>query len=275
MTEYDGRRDGFESYTAAIAAQRAALLTERCPQARRVEVIGQCELYLGDCMEVMPALGAVESVVTDPPYGISMARGVRGGGVDGFGKKVKRQPKEYAGSWDGARPPAALFDLLRSISALQIIWGGNYFADLLPVSQKWLWWDKLQTMPSYSDGEMAWTSLPGTSTKKFVYNGSGLMAEEKDRQHPTQKPVELMRWCLTLLSGGGVVLDPFMGSGTTGVACAKAGRSFIGIEIDEGYFNIACERIRQAYRQPDMFVAPAPVKPAEQAGFSFDDGGGS
>lgn len=238
---------------------------------KRKEVIGNCTLYLGDCMEVMPAIGRVDSVITDPPYGISMDRGVRGGGVDGFGKGIKRTPKAYAGEWDRNRPDGALFRRMLAISSVQIIWGGNYFSDLLPMSQKWLWWDKLQTMPSYSDGELAWTSLPGSSTKKFVYNGSGLMAREKDRRHPTQKPVEVMRWCLTFLSGGGIVLDPFMGSGTTGVACAMARRGFVGVEIDAGYFEIACDRIRQAYAQPDMFVAPAPAPKPHQAGFTFGE----
>lgn len=143
---------------------------------------------------------------------------------------------------------------------LHIIWGGNYFSDCLPVSQKWLWWDKLQTMPTYSDGELAWTSLPGTSTKKFVYNGSGLMAREQERWHPTQKPVELALWCLGFLPDAQTILDPFMGSGTTGVACVKLGRKFIGIEIEPKYFEIACRRIEDAYRQGDMF-RPEPKKP--------------
>ena len=234
---------------------------------KRKEVIGDCTLYLGDCMDVMPTLQKVDAVVTDPPYGIAMARGVRGGGVDGFGKGVRRSPKEYAGDWDKDRPSKALFDCLLAVSDLHIIWGGNYFSDLLPMSQKWLWWDKLQTMPTYSDGELAWTSLSGTSTKKFVYNGSGLLAKEKERQHPTQKPVEVMRWCLGFLPQAQVILDPFMGSGTTGVACVRGGRRFIGVEISDGYFEVACERIRTAYQQPDMFVAPsAKLQPPQQFG---------
>jgi DNA modification methylase len=144
-----------------------------------------------------------------------------------------------------------------------VIWGGNYFSDFLPVSKKWLWWDKLQTMPSYSDGELAWTSLDGSSTKKFVYNGSGLLAREQDREHPTQKPVELMKWCLGLAPEARFILDPFMGSGTTGVACAKLKRIFTGIEIDPNFFDIACKRIEQAYAQPDMFVEQTKVAPTQ------------
>ena len=91
MTDYDGRRDGFESYNEAIAAQRAALLIERCPAARRVEVIGQCELYLGDCMGVLPALGKVDAVVSDPPYGIAFSHGAGGDGIGGGAIRVQVQ----------------------------------------------------------------------------------------------------------------------------------------------------------------------------------------
>jgi DNA modification methylase len=264
---YNPADDARKSYDAAIEAKRQrgdAHDWEGRPW-KRMERIGDCTLYLGDCLGVLPALGRVDAVVTDPPYGIAMARGVRGGGVDGFGKGVKRTPKHYTGDWDKDRPGKELFEALLAVSDAHIIWGGNYFADLLPMSQKWLWWDKLQTMPSYSDGELAWTSLPGASTKKFVYNGSGLMAREKERQHPTQKPVELLRWCLGFLPNAGLICDPFMGSGTTGVACAKLGRRFIGVEVDEGYFEIACERIRMAYAQPDMFVEARAPEPKQEA----------
>lgn len=231
----------------------------------REEIIGSARLILGDCRDVLPTLGGVSAVVTDPPYGIGMDRGVRGCGYDGFGLGKRRQPKRYAGAWDGDRPSAETFALILGAAKTHIIWGGNYFSDLLPMSQKWLWWDKLQTMPTYSDGELAWTSMPGTSTKKFVYNGSGLHAKEKDREHPTQKPVALMDWCIGLLPQANVILDPFMGSGTTGVACMKLGRSFIGVELDPHHFDTACRRIEAAQRQTDMFVQasrePAPITP--------------
>lgn len=230
---------------------------------RKEVTIGNCRLLLGDSAKILPALEKVSGCLTDPPYGIHQARGMGGGGFDGFGNGKKRTPKEYAGDWDDARPSAALFDLVLRSASRHIIWGGNYFADRLPVSQKWLWWDKLQTMPSYSDGELAWTSLSGTSTKKFVYNGSGLLAKEKGREHPTQKPIELMKWCLGFLPDGAVI-DPFAGSGSTGVACVKTGRAFIGIEIDPDYFAIMCRRVETATREPDMFVqrSPEPVQEA-------------
>lgn len=261
MSEYDAQADGAGSYLAAIEAKREKALAA----IKREVVIGDCRLLLGDCTEILRAVGKVSALITDPPFGIKMDRGAGGGGYDGFGKGIKRTPRTYAGGWDGDRPSRETFSLLLESAQRHIIWGGNYFSDFLPVSQKWLWWDKLQTMPSYSDGELAWTSLDGASTKKFVYNGSGLHAKEQDRQHPTQKPVELMRWCLGFVKDAQTILDPFMGSGTTGVACAKEGRSFIGIEIDEGYFDIACSRIEKAYAQPDMFIearAPEPVQEA-------------
>jgi DNA modification methylase len=221
----------------------------------RVEHIGRATLYLGDCRDILPTLPKVDAVVTDPPYGINMDKGTRGCGYDGFGQGKKRTPRTYAGGWDGSRPDAELFGLILRAASAHIIWGGNYFSDLLPVSQKWLWWDKLQTMPTYSDGELAWTSLPGTSTKKFVYNGSCLLAREQERVHPTQKPVQLMKWCVGFTTGS--VLDPFMGSGTTGVACSEMGREFTGIERDPAYFDIACKRIEDAQRQGDFFVEAA------------------
>ena len=232
-------------------------------KAKRVEVLAEGVVcILGDSLEVLPTLGRFDAVVTDPPYGIDMDGGVRGGGYDGFGVGKKRTPKGYAGAWDGMRPAPEVFAYMLAAADKHVIWGGNYFSDLLPMSKKWLWWDKLQTMPSYSDGELAWTSLEGASTKKFVYNGSGLMAKEKDRQHPTQKPVELIKWCLGFIPDAQTILDPFMGSGTTGVAAVKLGRRFTGIEIDESYFSIACRRIEAALKQPDFFIDPP--KPMKQ-----------
>ncbi len=224
----------------------------------RVETIGDCTLYNGDCLEVMPTLGRVDAVVTDPPYGIGAANGASGGGTDASGR-YKRKPRQYEGAWDDERPDVAIFHQMLAMSDEQIIWGGNYFADILPCSGRWLFWDKLNSMPTYSDGEMAWTSLAGSVVKKFTRCNNG-QASNRDGQrvHPTQKPVDVMQWCLTFIPKARTILDPFAGSGTTGVACAKVGRAFIGIERDPSYFDIACRRIEQAYAQADMFVA-APV----------------
>ena len=136
---------------------------------------------------------------------------------------------------------------------------------MLPPQGKWLWWDKCQTMPTYGDGELAWTNLNGVAPKKFVYSNNGLMAKEKGREHPTQKPVQLMKWCLGFLPDAQTILDPYCGSGSTGVAAVQMGRDFIGIERDERYFDIAVRRIEQAQLQTDLFIAPAPKSKAEPA----------
>ena len=109
----------------------------------------------------------------------------------------------------------------------------------------------------FSDGELAWTSRDG-ALREFVRCPKAM-----DKEHPTQKPVALMRWCIEFFPLAGTILDPFMGSGTTGVACAKLGRKFIGIEIEPKYFDIACKRIEEAYRQPDLFIEP-PAKAMQE-----------
>jgi DNA modification methylase len=218
-----------------------------------MQQIGDCALYQGDCLEIMPTLGKFDAVVTDPPYGI---------GRDGKPASTSRHGgfKFYESrGWDTERPGRAAFDLMRAVSAAQIIWGGNYFADLLPPSSRWLMWDKGQRI-CQSDGELAYTSQ-NAAVRIFTLNRASLASD--GAEHPTQKPVALMKWCLGFLSDAETILDPFMGSGTTGVACVKLGRKFTGIELDARYFDIACKRIEEAYAQPDMFV-PAPEKPVQE-----------
>ena len=215
----------------------------------RIERIGDATLYLGDCRDILPTLGKVDAVVTDPPYGI----GEDGGRFRGRkGQNIRVLPK---GHWDQSTPDAAVFEAILGCSKDQIIWGGNYFADKLPPSKGWLYWQKLMG-GDFSDGELAWTSRD-KALREFTKCPKGQGAE-----HPTQKPVELMKWCLEFLPDAHTILDPYMGSGTTGVACVKLGRCFIGIEISADYFDIACRRIEQAYKQPDMFIAPP--TPAKQ-----------
>lgn len=229
----------------------------------REERIGGQRLILGDCLAVMPLLGKVDAVVTDPPYGIGRDCGMGLGGASYLKNPVGQVRRRYAGQWDDARPDAAVFSAMISAAGSHIVWGGQFFADLLPPRGKWLWWDKCQTMPSYGDGELAWTTLPGDAPKKFVYSNNGLQAKEKGRVHPTQKPVALMEWCLGFLPDAKTILDPFMGSGTTLVACQKLGRAGIGIEIDPDYFAITCKRVDEAARQPDFFTQPA-AKPVQE-----------
>jgi DNA modification methylase len=223
---------------------------------RKEVTIGDCRLILGDCLEVLPLLGKVDAVVTDPPYGIGFAA----------------QPTRYQRAngmerrdWDNSAPHEAV-KLAVARAGHSIIWGGNYFA--LPPSRGWLVWSKQGNAPSMADLEMAWTSIDmnARSFEKSVKSAS-LEKNLQDAAHPSQKPVGLMEWSLGFLPEAETILDPFMGSGTTGVACAKLGRKFIGIEIDEGYFDIACERISKAYAQPDFFVAPRSPEPKQEALF--------
>jgi len=223
----------------------------------RVEQIGDCTLYNGDCIEVMPGLGKVDAVVTDPPYGIG-----RDGQKMTTGGNGGRKAYEFKG-WDAERPPAEVFSHLIAASRWQVIWGGNYFADLLPPAAGWLVWDKGQRI-NQSDGELAYSNQGG-ALRIFEKNRVALLTE--GAEHPTQKPVSVMLRSVKHVRGAQTILDPFMGSGTTGVACAKLGRKFIGIEIDPDYFDIACKRIEDAYKQPDLFVEPPP-KP-EQQGFDL------
>jgi DNA modification methylase len=207
----------------------------------RREVLAEgVELYLGNCLEVLPTLGHFDLILTDPPYGIGIASNP---------VRQRHERKE----WDASAPDRTAFDIIRAASKEQIIWGGNYFE--LPPSQCFLVWDKVQPENfSLAMCEQAWASFQRPA-KMYQRRVVGY-----DKQHPTQKPVELMEWCLTFVPG--TVCDPYMGSGTTGVACVKQGRPFVGIEIDEAYFDVACRRIEAAMKQPDMFIVPP--KPAEQ-----------
>ncbi len=219
----------------------------------RKEVIGDCTLYLGDCYKVLSSIEGVGALVTDPPYGINYKRG--SGGRSIHSKGSKRNDVAVVGD-DKPFDPAPFMNF-PSIT----LWGSNNYARHLPRGQ-WLAWNKLgdhQPWDDFCDVEFAWRNHAGAD-KIFSLMWKGLCqygAGEK-RWHPTQKPIPLMEWCVDM-AGPGIVLDPFMGSGTTGVACVKLGRKFVGIEIDEGYFDIACKRIREAYAQPDFFVEqPAP-----------------
>lgn len=214
----------------------------------RVEQIGDCTLYLGDCMDIMPTLGRVDAVVTDPPYGIGESN------EKNMSRGTLAAPRDYGHyEWDKAPPAQEVIDLMRAISKHQIIFGGNYFH--LPPTSCWLVWDKQNGDNDFADCELAWTNLK-RAVRRIYWRWNGMIRKGNDvREHPTQKPEGVMSWCLTHIPTAQTILDPFMGSGTTGVACVKAGRKFIGIEREPSYFDIACRRIEEAYMQPDMFVA--------------------
>jgi DNA modification methylase len=213
------------------------------------------ELWLGDCREILPTLGKVDAVVTDPPYGIG-----RDGQNKTTGGNGGRKAYEFKG-WDQSRPAPEVFDLIRSASDNQVIWGGNYFADLLPAAGKWLVWDKGQRI-NQSDGELAYTSQNG-ALRIFTQNRVALLIE--GAEHPTQKPIEVMVWSVRQFPDAQTILDPFMGSGTTGVACVQLGRKFIGIELDPGYFDIACRRISDELKRPRLDLGEPIAKPVQEA----------
>lgn len=218
----------------------------------RKETIGQATLYLADCREVLPLLAPVSAVITDPPYGILNLAGDVAGGV------VRKSPRQQGSGtlknrllntsdvrWDIA-PDADVFALLRSLSKVQIIWGGNYFP--LPPARGMLVWDKDQPWENFSQVEIAWTNL---SRPAGIFRESATRGTP-GKEHPTQKPISLMRWCVAMTEGD--VLDPYMGSGTTGAAAVGMGRDFIGIEIHEPYFDIACQRVEDAQRQARLIA---------------------
>jgi len=239
--------------------------------SQRIEHIGDATLILGGCIEVLPTLGKVDAVVTDPPYGINFrwcnaSRGGRARGLSWGATPNNRQPE-----WQNMHGDEKPFDPTPFLQFHQIIlWGGNNYEGL-PAARCWLVWDKRRNTTSdhHGDAELAWTNLDSViRVHRQIWRGVVREGEENvangAKQHPTQKPVALMRWCVEMTEG--IVLDPFMGSGTTGVACAKMGRKFIGIEIDPRYFDIACRRIEEAYRQKDLFIEPPARVPAKQEG---------
>ncbi len=201
--------------------------------------IGLAELWLGDCREIAPGLDRPAAVISDPPYGLGdkMKGGTWGA--------TATCPDMLA--WDQTPPPETFLADLCGMSARVVLWGGQYFA--LPPNRCWFMWRKINAVPTMADFEMAWTNLDRPA--KCWHGNVGRV----EHGHPTEKPVPLMRWCIeqATVPPGGTILDPYMGSGSTGVAAMQMRHPFIGIEIEPRYFNIACRRIEEAQRQGDMF----------------------
>ena len=216
---------------------------------RAERTIGDARLILADCRDVLPTLSGVDAVVTDPPYGIGEAAG----------KNANRSnlaiARDYGcATWDDAPVPADLMAMVHASARYRIIFGGNYYP--CEPSSCWLVWDKLNGNTDFADCELAWTNLPKAVRRiRYLWNGMMRANGEPRGDHPMQKPVGVMSWVIQQLPDDAqTILDPFMGSGTTGVACARMGRRFIGIEIEPRYFEIACRRIEDAYRQTDLFI---------------------
>ena len=204
---------------------------------------GTVKLYLGDCLTVLPHVKA-DCVVTDPPYGIKADRGQRNRANKQHGAALAPSKDYGESNWDTGRPPRAFFDAMRASSKEQVIFGGNYFADLLPPSRSWIVWDKDNGTNDYADFELAWTSH-NRAARKVRWRWHGMLQEpghpRDTRVHPTQKPLGLMRWVIeNYTAEGDTVLDPMMGSGTTIEAAIRLGRKAIGIELDPHYFWDLC-----------------------------------
>lgn len=222
----------------------------------RKEVIGDATLYLGDCRKVLPTLGRVDAIVTDPPYGIALntdnrrftgGHATKGNGVGSAGGRP------ITGD---ARPFDPSF--LAALPGDKIIWGWNNYPDKLPRGACLVWLKRNDAAfgSFLSDAELAWFSRGhGVYCVRDLSNN----AIAGERVHPSQKPVSLMEWCLGFVPKARTVLDPYMGSGSTGVACVRAGKRFVGVEIDSGYFDAACRRLDEAVRQPSLTLEAPPV----------------
>jgi site-specific DNA-methyltransferase (adenine-specific)/modification methylase len=210
---------------------------------KRKEVIGDATLYLGDCLQIMPTLGKVDAVVTDPPFGV-------GNFVQNTGN-IRGEKVE----WNNNTPNKKVFDVIKNISTHRIIWGANYF-NCFEENGGAIVWIKNQPMPNFSKCEIASCShLKKTEVFNITWTN---FVNTKESNHPCERPSSLYEMCINYLPYSETILDPFMGSGTTGVACANLGRKFIGVELEERYFDIACKRIDQAQRQGKLFSPPKP-----------------
>lgn len=225
----------------------------------RIETIAEgVTLHLGDCREILPTLGKIDAVITDPPYGVNLntRNAARERGFRPYDKKAR------ALDFDPVVGDQSKFDPSQLIGfPAVILWGANNYADELPISHCWLSWDKKCGKAADSDigdCELAWTKgLPFKTVRAFRHMWAGFQRDSEvgeKHQHPTQKPVALMKWCLGFFPRAETILDPYMGSGTTGVAAVQLGRRFIGIEVEPRYFDIACKRISEATRQHDLFI---------------------
>lgn len=220
-------------------------------------IIGDATLYLGDCMDILPTLDKVDAVITDPPYGIGESSKKvlsRQRKKNGESKALADQRDYGAFDWDQNPPDKDLIDAITEKATWSALFGGNYFH--LPPTTCWLVWDKLNGDNDFADCELAWTNWP-KAVRRIQWRWNGMIRQgNEERYHPTQKPLGVMKWVIDLCPKAETILDPFMGSGTTGIAAVQMGRKFIGIEREPKYFEIACERIENAQRQESLFEQP-------------------
>lgn len=216
-------------------------------------MMSKVDLRLGDCLELMGGVldKSVDAVITDPPYGIKINRC-----ANRFGTATHKSRRATGLAWDDSIPTKEYFDEIKRVSKNQIIFGANFFIENLYSSPCWIVWDKRGDLPDvpFSPFELAWTSF-NRQPKRYVIRNHGFIRDSRDERtgHPTQKPTELIEHILLdFTKEGDTILDPFMGSGTTGVACVKLNRNFIGFEINKEYFEIAQRRINEALVTPKL-----------------------
>ncbi len=217
------------------------------------------KINLGDCLEVMKSLpdNCIDLVLTDPPYGINVASRMAKQSGQKYAKNAAARADYNYKEWDSDIPHEAIFNEIQRISKNAIIFGGNYFAHLLPPSPCWIIWDKDNIDSPFADCELAWTNY-GTAVRKFTFMWNGMiqadMKNKEERIHPTQKPRQLFRLILEkYLPEGGVVFDGFSGSGTTALACHDLGYDFICIEKDEEYHAASVKRLEEHQKQGKLF----------------------
>jgi DNA modification methylase len=233
----------------------------------RVERIGDCTLYLGDCREVLPTLQRPAAVISDPPYG--MKAGTDSGRFSG-GTMTHRIRRKEGRSWPAVIGDDKEFDPSHLVGAADIVllWGFNHFPAHCTPGTSLVWLKRADNAfgTFLSDGELAWLNK-GRGFYAFRDFSGHMEASSGHRYHPTQKPVSLMRWCIqrAKVPLGGIILDPYMGSGSTGVAAVNEGYPFVGVEVVPEYFDAACKRIEAAYKQPDLFVSGQEQKPTQEA----------
>ncbi|RWI33448.1 MAG: site-specific DNA-methyltransferase [Mesorhizobium sp.] len=242
---------------------------------RREEIIGDCRLLLGDCRDILLTLGNVDAVVMDPPYGVAYQSGYATNALWGDRRSIANDHNTLSrdGVIDWALYPGQNDNRASAVPCLSF---GSWRVPRPSMTKMVLIWDKggalgmgdlsIPWKPDHEEIYVLGKGFVGTRDSGSVLRHPPVQSMAKNgRVHPTEKPVSLMVDLCRKVPG--TVLDPFMGSGTTGVACVKLGRKFIGIEIDEGYFDIAVERIRKAYAQPDFFVE-RPAQPVQQPLFT-------
>lgn len=213
------------------------------------------KIHHADCLEFMKGLPdkCIDLVLTDPPYGIGYDKSIANKGGEQYGNAAAAKKHYHTSDWDNSIPDKEVFEQMQRISKNQIIFGGNYFAHILPASRGWLCWDKMTGENNFSDCELAWTSLDMPLRKiEFMWNGmlQGDMKNKEERIHPTQKPRQLFMMILEKYAKQGqTILDCFSGSGTTALACHDLGLDFICVEKDADYHAASVKRLEQHQRQ--------------------------